>query len=189
MWTCFVILTLTAQTPPQFGLGTGDTAPQQTPRPRPRPQPAPELACTATPPDRACTTDADCTLVRTIRDCCGTIAELGINRADVARFSDQERRCNPGRRCGCASGPTVLDEGRVRGNELVVVSCKQQLCTSSAMKLTSDSVQSLPACDASQCGPAPAYPTSTCPDGVHQSGRGPCVRVNDRCAWARMTCP
>ena len=40
------------------------------------------------------------------------------------------------------------------------------------------------------CGPAPAYPTGSCPDGVHISGRGPCTKFADgSCRWTDLVCP
>jgi hypothetical protein len=39
------------------------------------------------------------------------------------------------------------------------------------------------------CGPAPGYPSQVCPDGVHQGGRGPCVKLEDgRCGWLHLVC-
>jgi hypothetical protein len=41
-----------------------------------------------------------------------------------------------------------------------------------------------------ECGPAPGYPSSGCPDGKHRGGRGPCVRFEDgTCRWVRAVCP
>src|SRR4051812_10325211 len=36
-----------------------------------------------------------------------------------------------------------------------------------------------PVCPTAACGPAPAYPTGACPDGVHVRGRGPCTQFAD----------
>ena len=34
------------------------------------------------------------------------------------------------------------------------------------------------------------YPTGGCPDGVHQSGRGPCIRfAGGACGWTHLVCP
>lgn len=45
-------------------------------------------------------------------------------------------------------------------------------------------------CTKDECGPAPAYPSQLCPDGVNWSGRGPCVRgESGRCGWSRLECP
>jgi hypothetical protein len=41
----------------------------------------------------------------------------------------------------------------------------------------------------SDCGSAPGYPSWQCPDGVHQGGRGPCVKLVDgRCGWIHLVC-
>jgi hypothetical protein len=40
------------------------------------------------------------------------------------------------------------------------------------------------------CGPAPAYPTGSCSDGVHIRGRGPCTKfVDGSCHWTHLVCP
>jgi hypothetical protein len=44
--------------------------------------------------------------------------------------------------------------------------------------------------DCATCGPAPGYPSWSCPDGEHQGGRGPCVKLEDgRCGWLDLVCP
>lgn len=43
--------------------------------------------------------------------------------------------------------------------------------------------------DCDTCGPAPGYPSWSCPDGEHLGGRGPCVRLEDgRCGWLNLVC-
>lgn len=44
--------------------------------------------------------------------------------------------------------------------------------------------------DCHKCGPAPSYPSWSCPDGVHSGGRGPCIQMADgRCGWLHAVCP
>jgi len=162
---------------PKFGLSQGSVS---SPPPRP---PPPADRCEGRRPDATCSVDADCTAVRTV-SCCGTVGYVGVNRSDAARFEALERRCSPGRRCGCAPGPTRLDDGSVleRGGQ-VAVACVQSRCVTRLEPAPQT------ACTAAECGPAPLYPTAMCPDGVHRSGRGPCARVNGRCGWVRLQCP
>lgn len=55
--------------------------------------------------------------------------------------------------------------------------------------INSDVVKNLRQCERSKCPPAPAYPTGTCADGVHEFGRGPCVETKNGCAWIHLECP
>ena len=197
MWRPLVLLALAAS---PYGLTVGDagTARPQVGEPPPavcRPNVLPE-------PERTCSTDADCTTVEQVVNCCGTLAIKGAAVSDVSRFSAEDRRCNPGRRCGCEAGPAHLDDGSVVRNEdrrPVLAACHANRCRTEHGQasapgqrpggLTSDEVERLPHCERDECGPAPLYPTATCPDGRHQSGRGPCVRIEGACRWARMVCP
>lgn len=45
-------------------------------------------------------------------------------------------------------------------------------------------------CTPEECGPAPALPNMLCPDGIHYSGPGDCVRGDDgQCGWEILQCP
>jgi hypothetical protein len=51
-------------------------------------------------------------------------------------------------------------------------------------------VAAAPGPECHDCGPAPAYPTQSCGDGVHWAGRGPCVKRKDgTCGWTHLVCP
>jgi hypothetical protein len=200
MWKWLAILAVSASPDgPGFGLsvgGSGAAQQQQQPSPPPpppRPPPPANVCQQRRVPDRTCSTDADCAIVRVHLSCCGTESVNGINRADLEAFQAYQRQCARGRACGCAAGPTRLDDGsRLERNEPVLVACRANLCTTylaPPAKLTSDSVQQLSGCPAAACGPAPLYPTAECGDGVSVSGRGPCVRIGGRCRWVRLECP
>jgi hypothetical protein len=201
MWRLVAIAALCAAPDgTQFGLTTGqpaDSGRETTPPPSPPPPPpAPPVTCdpNRAPRDRSCTQDSDCTFIWRTVSCCGTRTVEGVNRADVARYQAQERPCSTQRRCGCAEGPTQLDDGtRMRRRGTVAVACRANLCTtflaSAPAQLTSTTVQTLPRCAEEECGPSPAYPNWTCPDGVSRAGLGPCVRQNGRCGWAHLECP
>jgi hypothetical protein len=45
-------------------------------------------------------------------------------------------------------------------------------------------------CTDEECGPAPGAPSMLCPDGVNQSGPGPCERnAEGVCGWTFLECP
>jgi hypothetical protein len=47
-----------------------------------------------------------------------------------------------------------------------------------------------PLCAKADCGPAPAYPTGSCPDGEHRRLNGPCsARADGSCRWTHTVCP
>ena len=101
-----------------------------------KPAKAAEPDCTEKRPiNRACATDADCTLVRQQTSCCGDRATRGINRTDAARFEADEKICSRGGSpCKCVPGPEQLDVGaqndRERKAGTVVVACRKKVCTS-----------------------------------------------------------
>lgn len=172
-----VLLVLSAD--PNFGLSVGDSGQPQRPAPPLRPPRPP--ACAPRAPDRACTTDADCTSIQRTVSCCGTQAVNGLSRADAEAFSAWEAQCGTRRACGCMAGPTRLDDGSsLEWGAAVGVACRAGQCTTFAVPA---------ACTEKECGPAPLYPTRMCPDGVHQSGRGPCAREAGVCRWTRLECP
>lgn len=187
-WLAIVVLSA-SPAGSNFGLTVGDSG---SPGPRPTPvapaqNPAPTCGPQRQPADRTCAVDADCVAVRVNLDCCGTQAVRGVSRADAARFQAQERLCSPGRRCGCESGPTRLDDGsRWEHDRAVLVACRERVCTTFLAPVPATSPEP---CSRAECGPAPAMPNWTCPDGVNVAGRGPCLRVNGRCGWTRLECP
>jgi hypothetical protein len=207
MWKWLTLLALAAPPGPNFGLGGGVPDAGQRPRPvpgRPAPKPPPDRAVCEKPTqlDQHCESDADCLLLWLPPSCCGTRGVKGINRAGLPRYQEHLRRCPPeGRHCGCAPGPTILDDGsRLERNEPVRVVCRNRVCSTAlgapaggleegARVFTSESIRSLPRCANAECPPAPASPTSVCPDGVSVGGRGPCVRLDGQCRWVRLTCP
>lgn len=55
---------------------------------------------------------------------------------------------------------------------------------------TSSSIKSLQRCARKECGPRPTCPLKLCPDGISQSGCGPCMQLPDgKCGWVRLQCP
>ncbi len=84
--------------------------------------------------DRSCKADADCAVGAHIRDCCGSIALIGIRASERSRFDAAERACNPqGGACECVAKPTVMEDGRgVRELRDAWVSCLAGRCTALA---------------------------------------------------------
>ena len=178
MWKLLVVVVLAA--PPDYGLSTG--GPPTPPPTRPPPRPPKPNVCLPREPDRSCTTDADCAIVRRVVDCCGSDVVTGINRNDLTAHQEYLKACGMRRSCGCMAAPTRLDDGSSQDRlGQVVATCRENVCTTSMVREE--------VCSPQECGPAPTYPTSMCPDGVNRSGRGPCARVDGVCRWTRLECP
>lgn len=201
MWKWLALAALvSAQAEVPYGLSPGSDADRR-PRPGPAPRPpaapdAGEAVSCATPvqPDRSCAADTDCVALTRTVSCCGTQAITGVRREHAWRVQAWDRQCNRGRACGCAPGPTLLDDGtRLDRRAPVAASCRANVCTTHALPrpagFTSETVKALPRCAREECPRAPMLPTQTCADGVSQSGRGPCVRLDGACRWVRLECP
>jgi hypothetical protein len=121
-----MLLLLVAAAGPKFGLIEPDAGATVAPPPS-------EAQCRARfrPAERACTTDADCSVVNELVSCCGTRHILGVRSDDVARYEAQLRECPPVRQfCKCLEGPTQLDDGSSLIRETgAAVTCRANVCT------------------------------------------------------------
>jgi hypothetical protein len=101
---------------------------------------------------------------------------------------------------GCASGPAAsfAPANQREAQQTDVVFAPPPPASEDAPALSVEQPASAPI-DVSQlppgpvgcdtCGPAPGYPSQICPDGEHQGGRGPCVKLEDgRCGWIHLVC-
>lgn len=82
--------------------------------------------------ERQCSADADCVAVLHQIDCCGTYVALGIRVTEQTAFAAAEKDCEamyPG--CGCASRPTVADDGtQDQGGSRLSARCSAGRCLS-----------------------------------------------------------
>jgi len=79
--------------------------------------------------DKACTVATDCFIAQHMIDCCGTFDAIGFNVASQAAFGSAETQCAmayPG--CGCASRPTMAEDGRTTVDGTISVRCESQQC-------------------------------------------------------------
>lgn len=90
------------------------------------------VCATPRPPTRACTVDAECSVVFLNRDCCGTALATGVSVVDVPRAEAQERECPAVvARCECVAQPTVADDGSTERSGPVSVRCVEKTCRTS----------------------------------------------------------
>ena len=71
---------------------------------------------------RLCTIDDDCAVAMHMLDCCGSLFAFGISASEVARFTSDEAACEttyPA--CGCAAGPTLVEDGTTLGGKSAAV--------------------------------------------------------------------
>lgn len=79
--------------------------------------------------DKACVQTSDCFIAQHQIDCCGTFDAIGLNVASQAMFASDEAACEakyPG--CGCASRPTMAEDGRSQADGTIAVRCEAQQC-------------------------------------------------------------
>ncbi len=81
--------------------------------------------------NKACTGAGDCAIVLHQTDCCGSLAALGINQGERARFDRDEALCRsmyPG--CDCAARPTLAEDGNQALSPTdISVDCRVGACT------------------------------------------------------------
>ncbi len=64
--------------------------------------------------EKGCTNDESCTFVEHQTNCCGTIVVVGINHSEIDRFLEEEEACaSMYPACGCASEPTMTEDGNI----------------------------------------------------------------------------
>jgi len=94
------------------------------------------VSCTGTNPafpsfDKACSAATDCVTKFHMVNCCGTLAAIGMNKAESADFDAAEAICEmqyPG--CGCAQGPTMTEDGKMSTDDsLIQVDCVSGACS------------------------------------------------------------
>lgn len=79
-------------------------------------QDAGSVNCAAFPSfNRACSSNDDCALVIRLTDCCGDVALVGINVAEVDHYNADASRCDSQYPvCGCFGDSATLDDGTTR---------------------------------------------------------------------------
>jgi hypothetical protein len=82
-----------------------------------------------------CTSDADCLVREHQVDCCGTLVATGVSVANEPDFLAAEALCQSQYgACGCASQPTVTDDGyRVESLDRVMSICESGACFTYAL--------------------------------------------------------
>lgn len=117
---------------------------------------------------RACTTAADCVVVKMGTDCCGNSAAVGVAKSSekqVAQCAGERDSKWPA--CGCPAGPTKADDGTTDpsfGSGTADVTCHNNKCeTTFKPEKCGNNI-----CTATQtcCGPMP-LPEATCVDGAN----------------------
>ncbi len=97
--------------------------------------PVPGVVCMGNKPafppfSKACAVDADCVAVTHQINCCGTDIALAVAKSEATAYQAAEATCRaqyPG--CGCASEPTVAEDGQIAlWNSPVVAVCKAGAC-------------------------------------------------------------
>lgn len=80
--------------------------------------------------DKTCTGVADCFIGIHQTNCCGATKSIGINQAEKAPFTSDEKTCEgqyPG--CDCAATPTVAEDGQfASATTMIVVECQASKC-------------------------------------------------------------
>ena len=80
--------------------------------------------------NRACTSVSDCGIAFHQVSCCGSRTAIGITATEQARFNTDEAVCEsqyPA--CGCAEGPTMVDDGSSAPSEdAISVACVDMQC-------------------------------------------------------------
>jgi hypothetical protein len=83
--------------------------------------------------DKACTATNECAIAMHTISCCGSIAAIGINAAELAAFEAAEAVCDgqyP--ECDCAPFPTSAEDGSSSEDpSLITVECVAGSCTTS----------------------------------------------------------
>jgi|GEM_PF-1260620 len=80
----------------------------------------------------SCAVDADCALALHQVNCCGTFVAWGVSASEAPGFATAEAACEASYpHCGCASKPTVAQDGNEGGGtETFGVACQQGACRS-----------------------------------------------------------
>jgi hypothetical protein len=79
--------------------------------------------------DRSCSVATDCVIANHMIDCCGTFNAIGINIVSESAFAAAENTCEAGfPGCGCASRPTMAEDGRTRADGPIALRCENQVC-------------------------------------------------------------
>jgi hypothetical protein len=124
---------------------------------------------------KACATTADCVIVEYAKDCCGNMHAAGVAKADAAKVTAcAADRAKSFPTCGCASGPTIADDGTrasastTAGGGKAVVSCNAaHLCVTTFKTIL--------------CGPTPCPSTQTCCNGGPAASTPTCVNAGSAC--------
>jgi hypothetical protein len=80
--------------------------------------------------NKACVTVDDCAFAVHQTNCCGATLAIGFNKAEAARFADDEKTCvaqYPA--CGCPATPTMTEDGlSVTAGQAIAVGCQAGRC-------------------------------------------------------------
>lgn len=80
--------------------------------------------------DKTCSIADDCTFGVHQTNCCGATQAIGMTRAELARFTEDEKVCvDQYPACACPATPTVAEDGHTPvAGQTIVVECQSRMC-------------------------------------------------------------
>lgn len=87
-----------------------------------------ELSFTSPKPLKFCKVKADCAIVQTLTDCCGSQQMIGISQSAKTSWDAAAAACPPKVLCDCLSKPTIAEDGQPVSGGKLDVACKSGSC-------------------------------------------------------------
>jgi hypothetical protein len=90
--------------------------------------------------DKTCSIADDCAIGVHQTNCCGATQAIGMTKAELARFTADEKVCvDQYPPCACPATPTVAEDGHTPvAGQTIVVECQSRMCMT-AVKMMSRS--------------------------------------------------